>query len=59
MDLPFQEGSITAACDGQARLAMSSRLVFMDQGTGKSVRWPEALRAKIEAEINLVENLDA
>lgn len=51
--------TITAACDGQARLAMNSRLVFMDQGTGKSALWPEVLRAKIEAEINLVEDLDA
>ncbi len=38
--------SITAECDGEARLRFASTLVFIDLGTGRPEPWPDTLRGR-------------
>jgi len=51
------ELEITARSGAEQRLKTTVTLVFTKHGAGKSVAWPDDLRAKIEKEINqVVEN---
>ncbi|KZB69674.1 MULTISPECIES: thioesterase family protein [Thalassospira] len=51
------ELEITAQSGGEQRVKTTVTLVFTKHGAGKSVAWPDDLRAKIEKEINqVVEN---
>ncbi|WP_417815554.1 acyl-CoA thioesterase [Thalassospira alkalitolerans] len=43
---------ISAVCGDEQRLEMTATLVFTRNGAGKSVPWPDNLRAKIDNEIN-------
>ena len=43
---------IVGQSDGEQRLKATVTLVFTKHGAGKSVEWPDDLRAKIEKEIN-------
>jgi len=42
--------SIIAACAGETRMRFSSVLVHVDLDTGRPRRWPDALRARLQAE---------
>jgi len=48
------ELEITAHSGEEQRLKTTLTLVFTKRGAGKSVAWPDDLRAKIEKEINQV-----
>ena len=51
------ELEIAAFAGDEQRLKTTVTLVFTKKGAGKSVAWPDDLRAKIEKEINqVVEN---
>lgn len=50
---------ITAVCGDEQRLSMTATLVFTRRGAGKSVPWPDDLRAKIDNEINEMVEKDA
>jgi 4-hydroxybenzoyl-CoA thioesterase len=45
------ELELSATCDGKPRARFSQTLVWIDMDSGRPRSWPEALRARIEREI--------
>lgn len=50
---------ISAHCDGQLRLEVTPRLVFMNKSTYRPERWPDEMREMISEEIRQLGSGDA